>query len=68
MERQIIVQKFGGSSVANVDRIKNVAKRIVETKNKNNDIAVAVGVGAWPGTHGVGEGPGGGQSRQPLPP
>jgi aspartate kinase len=42
MERQIIVQKFGGSSVANVDRIKNVAKRIVETKTKNNDIAVVV--------------------------
>ena len=42
MERQIIVQKFGGSSVANVDRIKNVARRIVETKTKNNDIAVVV--------------------------
>jgi len=42
MERQIIVQKFGGSSVANVERIKNVARRIVETKTKNNDIAVVV--------------------------
>jgi aspartate kinase len=42
MDRQIIVQKFGGSSVADVDRIKNVAKRIVETKTKNNDIAVVV--------------------------
>ncbi len=42
MEREIIVQKFGGSSVANVERIKNVARRIVETKTKNNDIAVVV--------------------------
>lgn len=42
MEREIIVQKFGGSSVADVDRIKNVARRIVETKTKNNDIAVVV--------------------------
>jgi aspartate kinase len=42
MEREIIVQKFGGSSVANIDRIKNVARRIVETKTKNNDIAVVV--------------------------
>jgi aspartate kinase len=42
MDRQIIVQKFGGSSVADVDRIKNVARRIIETKTKNNDIAVIV--------------------------
>ena len=42
MDRQIIVQKFGGSSVADIERIKNVARRIVETKTKNNDIAVVV--------------------------
>lgn len=42
MDKEIIVQKFGGSSVADVDRIKNVARRIIETKNKNNDIAVVV--------------------------
>ena len=42
MDRQIIVQKFGGSSVADVERIKNVARRIIETKTKNNDIAVVV--------------------------
>ena len=42
MDREIIVQKFGGSSVADVDRIKNVARRIIETKTKNNDIAVVV--------------------------
>ena len=42
MERELIVQKFGGSSVANVDRIKNVANRIAETKTKNNDVVVVV--------------------------
>lgn len=42
MEREIIVQKFGGSSVADVERIKNVARRIVDTKTKNNDVAVVV--------------------------
>ena len=42
MEKQIVVQKFGGSSVANVERIKNVAQRVVEYKNKNTDVAVVV--------------------------
>ena len=42
MEHQIIVQKFGGSSVANIDRIKNVAERVVSYKNKNTDLAVIV--------------------------
>lgn len=42
MERQIIVQKFGGSSVANTDRIKNVAQRVVAYKDKNTDLAVVV--------------------------
>jgi len=41
-KKEIIVMKFGGSSVANVDRIKVVAKRIVERKTKNNNIAVIV--------------------------
>ena len=30
MGKKLIVQKFGGSSVANVERIQNVAKRVVE--------------------------------------
>ena len=34
MEKEIIVQKFGGSSVANIDRIKNVAQRVIAYKNK----------------------------------
>ncbi len=42
MEKQIIVQKFGGSSVANIDRIKNVAQRVIAYKNKNTDMAVVV--------------------------
>lgn len=42
MKKRIIVQKFGGSSVANVDRIKTVAKRIFETKTKNNNVVVVV--------------------------
>ncbi len=42
MEKEIVVQKFGGSSVANVDRIKNVAQRVVSYKNKHTDVAVVV--------------------------
>ena len=42
MKKKIIVQKFGGSSVANIDRIKSVAKRILDTKKRNNNIAVIV--------------------------
>jgi len=42
MERKIIVQKFGGSSVANVERIKAVAKRILDSKTRNTDIVVVV--------------------------
>ena len=42
MEKEIVVQKFGGSSVANIERIKNVANRVVAYKNKHTDIAVVV--------------------------
>lgn len=38
----LIVQKYGGSSVANPDRIKNVAHRIVERRKAGNDIVVVV--------------------------
>lgn len=40
--RKLIVQKFGGSSVANIDRIKAVAKRVTSYKTKNADIVVVV--------------------------
>jgi aspartate kinase len=43
MKKQtVIVQKFGGSSVANIDRIKAVAQRILEAKNKNTRVVVVV--------------------------
>ncbi len=42
MEKEIVVQKFGGSSVADIERIKNVAKRVVSYKNKQTDVAVVV--------------------------
>jgi aspartate kinase len=38
----LIVQKYGGSSVADATSIKRVAKRIVETKRAGNDVVVVV--------------------------
>ena len=38
----LIVQKYGGSSVADTDSIKRVARRIIETKNAGHDVAVVV--------------------------
>jgi aspartate kinase len=38
----IVVQKYGGSSVADAAAIKRVAKRIVETKRAGHDVVVAV--------------------------
>ena len=38
----LIVQKYGGTSVANVERIQNVAKRVVATVQKGNRVAVIV--------------------------
>ena len=38
----IIVQKYGGSSVADAESIKRVAKRIVETKRAGHDVVVVV--------------------------
>jgi aspartate kinase len=38
----LIVQKYGGTSVGTVDRIKSVAKRIIKHKNQGNDIVVVV--------------------------
>ena len=38
----LIVQKFGGSSVADAASIKRVAKRIVETKRTGNQVVVVV--------------------------
>lgn len=38
----LIVQKFGGTSVANVERIKAVAERVVRTVRQGNTVAVVV--------------------------
>lgn len=39
---KLIVQKFGGSSVANVERIQAVARRVVSYKKKGCDLVVVV--------------------------
>ncbi|MBS2962734.1 aspartate kinase [Actinocrinis puniceicyclus] len=38
----LVVQKYGGSSVADADCIKRVAKRIVDTKRAGNEVVVVV--------------------------
>jgi aspartate kinase len=38
----LIVQKYGGSSVADAESIKRVAKRIVETRKAGNEVVVVV--------------------------
>ena len=38
----LIVQKFGGTSVGNPERIKNVARRIIETQQAGNQIIAVV--------------------------
>ncbi len=42
MGKGLVVQKFGGSSVANAERIQNVAKRVVSYKEKGFDLVVVV--------------------------
>ncbi len=38
----LIVQKYGGTSVGNPERIKNVAKRVVRTKEEGHDVVVVL--------------------------
>ncbi len=38
----LIVQKYGGTSVGDIERIKNVASRVVQTYNRGNDVVVVV--------------------------
>ncbi len=40
--RRIIVQKFGGTSVADTEKIKNVAKIVIKEKNNGNNVVVVV--------------------------
>jgi aspartate kinase len=38
----LIVQKYGGTSVGSIERIKAVAEHVVETKRQGNDVVVIV--------------------------
>ncbi|HTM64522.1 MAG TPA: aspartate kinase [Gammaproteobacteria bacterium] len=38
----LIVQKFGGSSVGNLDRINHVAAKIIDARQQGNDVVVVV--------------------------
>jgi aspartate kinase len=38
----LIVQKFGGSSVANAERLMNVAQRVIETYRQGNQVVVVL--------------------------
>ncbi len=38
----IVVQKYGGTSVGDIDKIRSVAKRVAEKKGEGNDIVVVV--------------------------
>ena len=38
----LIVQKYGGSSVADAAKIKNVARRIAKTRDSGNQVVVAI--------------------------
>lgn len=38
----IVVQKFGGTSLADVEKIKNVARAVVREKELGNDVVVVV--------------------------
>ncbi len=40
--RSIIVQKYGGSSVADIEKIGKVADRVVATKQRGHDVVVVV--------------------------
>ncbi|HUL20649.1 MAG TPA: aspartate kinase [Thermodesulfobacteriota bacterium] len=38
----LVVQKYGGTSVGDVGRIKNVARRVLNTKNQGHELVVVV--------------------------
>ena len=38
----LVVQKYGGSSVADAERVKRVAERIVGAKKNGDDVVVVV--------------------------
>jgi aspartate kinase len=38
----LVVQKYGGTSVGDIERIRNVARRVIETKESGNQVVVVV--------------------------
>ncbi len=38
----LIVQKYGGTSVANLEKIENVAKKVIRTKEAGNEVVVVL--------------------------
>jgi aspartate kinase len=38
----LVVQKYGGTSVANIEKIRNVAQRVIRTKEAGNDVVVVL--------------------------
>lgn len=38
----LVVQKYGGTSVGNLDKIANVAKKVIRTKEEGNDVVVVL--------------------------
>ncbi|WP_400248106.1 aspartate kinase [Niallia sp. JL1B1071] len=38
----LVIQKFGGTSVGSAERILHVAERVIEEKNRGNDVVVVV--------------------------
>jgi aspartate kinase len=38
----LVVQKYGGTSVGDVERIRNVARKVLNTKNQGNEVVVVV--------------------------
>ncbi len=41
-DKELIIQKYGGSSVANLERIRKVAERVISYKKKGFDLVVVV--------------------------
>ena len=38
----LIVQKYGGTSVGNIERIRNVARKVAQTRDEGHDVVVVV--------------------------
>src|SRR4030042_356747 len=38
----LVVQKYGGTSVGDIERIRNVASRVLRTRNQGNQVVVVV--------------------------